>query len=125
VTDGGGPTAGRRPADGAREEPAVRRPGFVVLGARSLVPETNLVRPPPDRLTHELVADEPYHLDRPGRGRAPDGVLPAGTPVAVPDGGDDRSGDDRSGDDRCRVVTATGLAVDVRRANLRELPAGT
>ncbi len=120
MTDGGGPTAGRRPADGAREEPAVRRPGFVVLGAGSLVPETNLVRPPPDRLTHELVADEPYHLDRPGRGRAPDGVLPAGTPVAVPDGGDDRSGDDR-----CRVVTATGLAVDVRRANLRELPAGT
>lgn len=93
------------------------RPGFVVLGAGSLVPETNLVRPPPDRFTHELVADQPYSLDRAGHDHGPDGVLPAGTPVAVLPGGHDR-------DDLCRVVTATGLAVDVPRAAVRELPPG-
>lgn len=118
MTDGGS-AAGARPGDGAREEPAVLRPGFVVLRPEALPPATNVVRPVPGRLTHELVADQPYALDRPGRDRGPDGVLPAGTRVAVLPGGGDRDGDDH-----CRVVTASGLAVDVPRAALRELPPG-
>ena len=107
MTDGGGRPGNERP-----EELRVLRPAFVVLGEGSLVPETNLVRPPPDRLTHELATDEPYRLDRSGPEEGAAGVLPAGTPVAV----------HREGDDRCRVVTASGLAVDVRRTSLRELP---
>ena len=109
MTDGGG--AGERP----REALDVLRPGYVVLGPDSLVPATNLVRPAPQRPTHELVVDAPYRLVRPGADHAPDGVLPAGTQVAVV----------REVDDSSRVVTASGLAVDVRRASLRELPSGT
>ncbi|MGY1650312.1 hypothetical protein [Geodermatophilus sp. SYSU D01119] len=116
MSDGGSHGRGR-PGDGAREEPAVRRPGFVVLGAEALPPASNVVRPVPGRLTHELLAEQPYHLDRPGRDRPPDGVLPAGTRVALLPGG--------RGNDPCRVVTAGGLAVDVPRAALRQLPEGT
>ncbi len=110
-TDGGG-TDGGRVGDGRRERPHVLRPAYVELGPETLVPATNLVRPAPHRPTHELTADEPYRLDRPGRDGGPDGVLPAGTRVVVL----------RVGEDRCRVVTASGLAVDVRRTSLRELP---
>ncbi|MGX5653410.1 hypothetical protein ACWKWC_01390 [Geodermatophilus nigrescens] len=113
MSDGGSRGRGR-PGDGAREEPAVRRPGFVVLGAEALPPATNVVRPVPQPLTHELVVDQPFTLDRPGGDRGPDGVLPAGTRVAVL----------HAGDDRCRAVTSSGLAVDVPRAALRELPPG-
>ncbi len=87
------------------------RPEARVLPDESLVPESNLVRPPPERLTHELIGDEPYRFDRPDQGGGPDGVLPAGTAVALLE--------DRP--ERCRVVTGEGLSVDVRRANLREL----
>jgi hypothetical protein len=91
---------------------AVLRPDVVVLRDEALLPASNVVRPAPARLTHELVVDEPYRLDRAGRGPQPDGVLPAGTRVAVL----------VAGEDRCRVVDARGLAVDVRRVSLRALP---
>jgi hypothetical protein len=86
------------------------RPEARVLPDESLVPEQNLVRPPPGRLTHELVEDEPYRFDR--RGGEPDGVLPAGTRVALLE----------DGPERCRIATGDGLGVEVRRASLRELP---
>jgi hypothetical protein len=94
------------------EARVVLRPDVVVLRDEALLPASNVVRPAPARLTHELVVDEPYHLDRAERGPQPDGVLPAGTRVAVL----------LAGEDRCRVVDARGLAVDVRRASLRALP---
>jgi hypothetical protein len=58
------------------------------------------------------VVDEPYWLDRDETSPEPDGVLPAGTPVAVlvEDAG------------RCRVVDGSGLYVEVRRRSIRELP---
>ena len=90
------------------------RPESRVLPDQSLVPEANLVRPPPEHLTHELVDDEPYRYDPPDRGGDPDGVLPAGTAVALLE----------DGLERCRVATGDGLAVEIRRANLRELPDG-
>jgi hypothetical protein len=88
------------------------RPVAATLTDEALVPETNLVLPPPNRFTHELAVDEPYRLDRPERAGEPDGTLPAGTPVAllVEDG------------ERCRVVDGSGLYVEVRRTSLRELP---
>jgi hypothetical protein len=91
----------------------MRRPDAVVLGEDALVPERNVVQPPPNRFTHELVVDEPYRLDRPERADEPDGVLPAGTPVVLL----------IEGADRCRVVDGSGLYVEVGRASLRELPA--
>jgi hypothetical protein len=88
------------------------RPAARVLAGETLVPEANLVRPPPNRFTHELVVDEPYRFDRPERAREPDGLLPAGTPVALL----------VEGSERCRVVDGSGLYVDVMRASLRKLP---
>jgi hypothetical protein len=88
------------------------RPESQVLGDKTLIPEANLVRPPPNRFTHELGVDEPYRLDRPERTAEPDGVLPAGTQVAVL----------VQLGDRCRVVDGSGLYVEVRRASLRDLP---
>jgi len=87
------------------------RPEAKMLGDEALVPAANLVRPPPNRFTHELALDEPYHFDRPQRAAEPDGVLPAGTPVAVLV---------ESGE-RCRVVDGRGLYVEVRRQSLRGL----
>ena len=90
------------------------RPDMVVLGEESIVPESNVAHSAPAELTHELAVDEPYRFDDSDPAAAPDGVLPAGTRVAVL----------AEGDDRCRVVDGSGLAVDVRRASLRELPGG-
>ena len=103
-----------RPTDDDPDAEVVLRPEFVVLGDETLVPASNVVRPPPTGFTHELVVDEPYHLDGPGRATEPDGVIPAGTRVTLIG----------QGDDRCRVVDGGGLAVEVRRASLRELPGG-
>jgi hypothetical protein len=88
------------------------RPEAQVLGDKTLVPHENLVRPPPNRFTHELAVDEPYHFDRPERTAEPDGVLPAGRRVAVL----------VEGAERCRVVDGSGLYVEVRRRSIRELP---
>jgi hypothetical protein len=87
------------------------RPEASVLSDGSLVPESNLIRPPPNRFTHKLLRDEQYRLDRPERGAEADGVLQAGTPVVLL----------VEGPDRCRVVDGSGLYVEVRRASLGEL----
>ena len=89
------------------------RPEARVLDDEALVPQASLVRPPPNRFTHELVVDEPYRVDRSEPTGEPGGVLHAGTPVAVL----------REGRERCRVVDGGGLYVEVRRASLRKLPA--
>jgi hypothetical protein len=104
---GRGRHSGDRPDGGV-----VRRPDAVVLGEEALVPERNLVRPPPNRFTHELLVDEPYTLDRPKRAGDPDGVLPARTRVVLL----------VEGPERCRVVDGSGLYVEVRRTSLRALP---
>jgi hypothetical protein len=59
------------------------RPETSVLPNEALVPERNLVRPAPNRFTHELLVDEPYRFDRPERAGEPDGVLPSGTSAAT------------------------------------------
>jgi hypothetical protein len=88
------------------------RPEPVVLGEEALVPDRNVIDPPPNRFTHELTDDEPYRFDRPETVGEFDGVLPAGTPVALL----------VDGPERCRVADGRGLYVEVRRASLRELP---
>jgi hypothetical protein len=106
-------TAGK----GAQTDPTagtMLRPEVQVLPDEALVPDTNVVRPPPNRFTHKLMVDEPYRFDRPKRAGESDGVLPAGTPVVVL----------VDGPDRCRVVDGRGLYVEVRRASLSAL-AGT
>jgi hypothetical protein len=98
---------------GPAEEPGViRRPDVSILADEALVPERNVVRPAPNRFTHELLADEPYRFDRPERPNEPDGVLPAGTQVVLL----------VEGGDSCRVVDGSGLYVEISRTHLRKLP---
>jgi hypothetical protein len=106
---------GRHPSNDHDIDPdagVMLRPEMVILGDEVLVPRDNVVRPPPNRFTHELVVDEPYRFDRPEQTPRPDGVLPAGTRVVLL----------VEGDDRCRVVDGAGRYVQVRRDSLRELP---
>ena len=101
---------GRRDDDPDAE--VVLRPEFVVLDDAALVTRGNDLPPRSIPLTHEVVVDEPYHLDAPARASEPDGVLRAGTRVALLD----------EGEDRCRVTDGSGLSVEVRRTSLRKLP---
>jgi hypothetical protein len=91
--------------DREREPGIVKRPVPTVLDESALVPGEALVRPPPNRFTHELVRDEPFRF---GDGD-PAGTLPAGTPVVLL----------REGPEGCGVVDARGLYVRVRRGSLR------
>jgi hypothetical protein len=90
----------------------VLRPQAIVLGDDALVPDGHMIRPPPNRFTHELTVDAPYHFDRPQRTGEPDGVLPAGTRVVAL----------VEGPDSARVVDGNGLYVEVQKAGLRKLP---
>jgi hypothetical protein len=93
------------------DEGVILRPEALVLPDEALVPTSNLIQPPPNRFTHELIADEPYQFDRLGHAdEEPDGILRAGTPVVLL----------VDGDDRCRVVDARGMYVEIRRSSLRE-----
>ena len=86
----------------------MRRPTPSVIAEGAVVPNENLVRPPPNRFTHELAVDEPYRFDAAREGE-PAGVLPAGTPVALL----------VEAADGCRVVDGRGLYVRVRCESLR------
>ncbi|MGW6913854.1 hypothetical protein ACWGB8_08535 [Kitasatospora sp. NPDC054939] len=90
----------------------VRRPETSFLDSRSVVPRDNVVRPPPNRFTHTVTADQPYWYDSSTPGGPPDGIVPAGTAVVLLV---------RTGD-RCRIVTPAGLYVAVACTHLRPLP---
>lgn len=102
---------GRRREKKPLEPGIMLRPKASVLSDHALVPDTNLIRPPPNRFSHELVDDEPYRFDRAEPAPEHDGVLSAGTPVLLV----------VDGQERCRVVDGRGLFVEVRRGSLREL----
>lgn len=59
------------------------RPKSTVLPASALVPPQNLLRPAPNRFTHELRREQPYYYEVPRHGATPDGVFDAGTPVVL------------------------------------------
>jgi len=83
----------------------------VEIDDEAVIPDHNLIRPPPNRYTHRLIVDEPYWFDRPRHGDEPDGVFAAGTPVAVL----------VSDETRSRVVDAGGLYVEVSTGSLAPL----
>jgi hypothetical protein len=74
------------------------------------VPAGNLIEPPPNQFSHELVDDEPYHYGTDLAAPA-DGTLAQGTPVLVV------AEDGRS----ANVIDEHGLYVRVRRDALRPL----
>jgi hypothetical protein len=83
----------------------------VEIDDEAVIPDHNLIRPPPTHFTHQLIVDEPYWFDRPRHGDEPDGVFASGTPVTVL----------VSDDIRSRVVDAGGLYVEVSTASLAPL----
>ena len=88
------------------------RPETRVLSTESLVPPESLIRPPPNRFTHETVDRTPFSYAS-SRGAGEDGSLAAGTKVVVL-----RTDE---GDRRCAVVDASGLYVLVPMSSLRPL----
>lgn len=91
------------------------RPDAVVLPESAVVPDKNIIRPAPNRFTHELARAQPFYYDESSRGCAPDGELPAGTRVVllVHD----------EGDPFCRVADGRGLYVEVEYKSLKPLQA--
>ena len=60
-----------------------KRPNAKVLAADSIVPEENLISPPPDRFTHELLRSESYYFSGPQQGKLADGKFKKGTKVVL------------------------------------------
>lgn len=83
-----------------------------VLGADALLPEQNLIVPPPNQFTHELIRAQPYYYDSLASGASPAGEFVTGTQVVllVHDGGP-----------QCRVADEQGLYVETAYAGLRKL----
>ena len=88
------------------------RPEPRVLPSESLVPPESLIRPPPNRFTHETVARTPFSYASSG-GTGEDGFLSAWTKVVVL-----RIDED---DRRSAVVDGSGLYVFVPTSSLRPL----
>lgn len=88
------------------------RPKMTVLPASALVPDANLVRPPPTHFTHELASAQPYFYAAPDLNTPPDGAFAAGTKVVL-----------TSSDDGpfCRVIDGRGLHVSTALSGLRPL----
>lgn len=89
------------------------RPEMTELPRSAVIPDRNLLDPAPDRLTHELLRDEPYFYGTAASGTAPDGVFPAKTKVLLVERD--------AGGERCRVADAGGLFVEIACAGLRPL----
>ena len=88
------------------------RPEPVVLAETSLIPDVNVIAPPPNRFTHVITDAQPFFFGREGRSPKPDGQFAAGTQVVlmVDEGGD-----------YCRVCDGSGLYVETLRRGLRRL----
>lgn len=86
------------------------RPRRVILSSAALVPQHNVIKPPPNQFTHELQRSQPYFYQ--DAQDAPNGEFAAGTHVVlmVHDGGAS-----------CRVVDGQGLYVETAYRGLHRL----
>jgi hypothetical protein len=87
------------------------RPPAVVLAESAIVPDRNLISPPPNQFTHELIRPQSYHFNEEQKEKPPDGEFPAGTRVVllVYNGGD-----------CCRVASEQGLYVEIEYSSLKK-----
>jgi hypothetical protein len=88
------------------------RPKAVVLPESATVPDCNLIVPPPNQFTHELMRPQPYYFADARQENSPDGTFPAGTKVVL------LARDDRG---FCRVADGRGLYVAIDCGSLRDL----
>ena len=87
------------------------RPKAAVLPESALVPEQNMVQPPPKQFTHEVVVEQPYYYVGPQHS-TPQGNFPAGTKVAMLA---------HESGPLCRVADGRGLSVFTAFDGLRVL----
>ena len=90
----------------------ISRPEARVLPDESIVPERNLIVPPPNQFTHQLKRAQAYYFDGAQQGRQPDGEFPSGAKVLllVFNGGA-----------YCRVADEQGLYVELEYESLHKL----
>ena len=54
-----------------------------VLPESAMVPERNLLRPPPNQFTHKVKVEQPYYFQTPHLGAPAEGIFAAGTKVVL------------------------------------------
>jgi hypothetical protein len=86
------------------------RPPVEMVAPASLVPNSNLIQPRPNRFTHELVRDEPFRYSEAAEPAEPDGIFAKGTRVVLLVEGE-----------ICWVVDGSGLYVAIHGDGLRRL----
>lgn len=88
------------------------RPKASVLPESALLPDRNILQPPPNQFTHEVVAEQSYYYIGPHQTAPPEGNFPAGTKVVLltHDGGP-----------VCRVADGRGVCVATAFDGLRPL----
>jgi len=88
------------------------RPEATVLPDDAVVPQDNLISPPPNQFTHELLRAEPYYYSEPQQGRAADGEFKKNTRVVLLW---------YDGSSYCRVADSRGLYVALSFDSLKPL----
>ena len=89
----------------------MKRPNASVLPDSALVPESNLLLPPPQQFTHVVKAEQPYYYLGPHQAAPPEGSFVAGTKLVI------TSHEGAF----CRVVDARGLHVSTALAGLEPI----
>ena len=87
------------------------RPDMEILGDESIIPAHNLIEPPPNQFTHNVVADTPFYFGAETGGDVANGYFKAGTPVVL------LVRDERG---RCRVVDGQGIYAEISEESLTE-----
>ncbi len=92
------------------------RPELVVLPESALVPARNLIWPPPNQFTHQVMpSEQPFYYDSPSSSVSPDGVFELGKEVVLlrHDGGQ-----------YCHVADGQGLYVATLFNGLKQIVRG-
>jgi hypothetical protein len=86
------------------------QPESQVLPGAALVPDRNVIDPPPDRFTHTVTRVQPYFYAVPSENHAPDGHFQAGALVVLL----------KDQNPYCWVADAQGLYVATERDGLAQ-----
>jgi hypothetical protein len=90
----------------------MKRPRMIVLPESAQVPDQNMLQPPPNQFTHEVMEEQPYYYIGPHQASPPEGKFSAGTKVVLlaHDGGS-----------VCHVADGRGLYVATAFGGLRPI----
>ena len=88
------------------------RPKAEVLPEESVIPDKNLIHPPPNIFTHQLIRPQPFYFTSMMQNSPPDGEFSEGTKVVLlrHDGGNN-----------CRVIDGQGLYAEIEFDSLKKL----